>query len=137
MRRSWYLESLKRPPIHRALWQHPFPQVGRPARGAFPGVKRSIKSGRAPIPHPSQWHKTVPKHAKSLKPAIYAGRGLALAGTTIPGMDIPTVAFYRRLSPKSVVKFGMKGGLRVAGPFAAAMWLYTGYEAAKYLRNRK
>ncbi len=92
--------------------------------------------GDAPIPHPSTWGKTVPQHMKSQKALIYAGRGLALAGTTAPGFDIPTLAFYKRLPGKSLVKFGMKQGLRFAGPVGAAMWIWTGYEAAKYLRDK-
>ena len=125
-----------RPAIYKSLWRHPLPLVGRPARGTYSLVRRGIQRGSSPIPHPSQWAKTVPKHMKSQKALIYAGRGLALAGTTTPGMDIPTLGFYRRLPKKSLLKFGMKGALRLAGPIGAAMWIYTGYEAAKYLRDR-
>ena len=130
--------TLRRPSIVSAVWKHPFPHVGRPARGSYPLLRRSITKASASLPHPSTWDDMAKsgKHFRSFRLPINVGRAAAIAGTTTPGMDIPTLAFYKKLPAKSLVKFGMKGALRFAGPIGVAMWAYTGYEAVQYLRNK-
>ncbi len=129
---------LRRPNIASAVWKHPHPHVGRPAYGSYPLLKRSITRASASLPHPSQWDDLAKsgKHFRSFRLPINVGRVAAIVGTTTPGMDIPTIAFYRKLPAKSLVKLGMKQSLRFAGPIGVAVWAYTGYEAVQYLRNK-